>query len=100
MSEFKVGPAKTRDGRDAVVYMVCETHIHGCVDKMLYEWYPTGRCMATRETIADLMPPSMECWVLFYADSSPAVFMNEEDANDRASEYDKVKHFREVQSEL
>ena len=50
--KFKVGPAKTRDGRDAVVYAVGVLHdryqIHGSVEHrpgccVVYAWTHGGR---------------------------------------------------------
>lgn len=63
--KFKIGPAKTRDGREARIYALDGNHdttIHGAVkiDRawVLFTWCPDGSVSAFDTSGLDLMPNS------------------------------------------
>lgn len=61
--KFKIGPAKTRDGREARIYALDGNHstaIHGAVKIdlawVLFAWCPDGSVFAFETSGTDLMP--------------------------------------------
>lgn len=54
--KFKPGPAKTRDGRDAVIYEIAEDRMYVRIDKSPHALCLDGRWYLTQEFPGDLLP--------------------------------------------
>jgi hypothetical protein len=99
---WPIGPARTRDGREARIYATDgggPAHIHGAVLSggkwFLQSWYSFGHATATGQASnADLIPPKLtrdeaiaECWAIWAKNCSPHL----EAQRDMFAHWDKLK---------
>ena len=66
MSKFKPGPAKTRDGRDAVIDVVTSQYLFGRIANNPCRWRLDGMKneLSALTSSDDVMPPLREWWLV------------------------------------